>query len=144
MKKHLIIAGIICTGIIQTTNAAYKCIGLNNQSRDACTSASSTGESWSATCSGIPIRGIAMCDHHTDNPEMGSTTENLTLINTSAPTPICWCKMISPAISQWVSPITTVSSGSNCPYFCAQNCIKTLENRSAELFRIRLFSNLSD
>ncbi len=138
MKKHLIIAGIICAASIPPVYAVTKCVKLTSST--TCTNASGSGSNWSATCGGIAIQGVAFCGYQ-DGGSEGKTSENVTASSTSNNNKYCWCKMVSPAVSSWVFLISVASAGA-CAISCAGSCANAAQGSSA--FRTTLFSGLSD
>ena len=139
MKKHLIIAGIICSATIPPAYAVTKCVKLTSST--TCTSSSGAlGQSnWSATCGGIEIQGVAFCGSQ-DGGSEGKTSETVTTSPASEYNKNCWCKMVSPAVSSWVFSYSFSSAGdcSRCAVSCGANA------RSYAAFRSALFSGLSD
>ena len=140
MKKHLIIAGIICAASIPPAYAVTKCVKLTSST--TCTSVpGATGQSnWSATCGGIEIQGVAFCSSQ-DGGSVGTKSETVTTSLTSDDNKYCWCKMVSPAVSSWVFYFSRASAG-DCAFYCANNCARGAYGISA--FRTPLFSGLSD
>ena len=138
MKKHLIIAGIICAASIPPAYAVTKCVKLTSST--TCTTSSGNGSNWSATCGGIAIQGVAFCGSQKGGA-MGTKSENVTTSSTSDDNKYCWCKMVSPAVSSWVFNTTNSSAGS-CANYCASHCASNAQYRSD--FRSALFSGLSD
>ena len=136
MKKHLIIAGIICAASIPPAYAVTKCVKLTSST--TCTSPSGNGSNWSVTCGGIEIQGVAFCGSQ-DGGTMGAISENVT--TSTDDNKCCWCKMVSPAVSSWVFSHSSTSAG-NCTKNCAYNC--AYYARSYAAFRPGLFSGLSD
>ena len=139
MKKHLIIAGIICAASIPPAYAVTKCVKLTSST--TCTSPSGeAGQSnWSATCGGIAIQGVAFCGSQ-NGGSTGTKSETVTISSTSDDNKNCWCKMVSPAVSSWVFSYSFSSAGdcSRCAVSCWANA------RSYAAFRSGLFSELSD
>ena len=138
MKKHLIIAGIICVASIPPAYAVTKCVKLTPST--TCTSPSGNGSNWSVTCGGIEIQGVAFCGSQ-DGGTMGAISENVTTSLTSDDNRYCWCKMVSPVVSSWVSYGGRMDAG-DCADDCAYNCASSARGNSA--FRPGLFSGLSD
>ncbi|HIS70740.1 MAG TPA: hypothetical protein IAD02_01995 [Candidatus Enterousia intestinigallinarum] len=140
MKKHLIIAGIICAASIPPAYAVTKCVKLTSST--TCTSSSgATGQSnWSATCGGIEIQGVAFCGSQ-DGYSFGATSETVTTSSTSDDNKYCWCKMVSPAVSRWVFFNARTSAGI-CLNSCANGCAFIAQVDAS--FRSVLFSGLSD
>ena len=140
MKKHLIIAGIICAASIPPVYAVTKCVKLTSST--TCTSYSGAdGQSnWSATCGGIEIQGVAFCGSQ-NGGSAGAKSENVTTSLTSDDNRYCWCKMVSPAVSSWAFVSLSTTAG-GCVYDCASICAARARNDSD--FRSALFSGLSD
>lgn len=141
MKKHLIIAGIICAASIPPAYAVTKCVKLTSST--TCTSSSGAfGQSnWSATCGGIEIQGVAFCGSQYGDSMDGTKSETVTTSLTSDDNRYCWCKMVSPAVSSWVSYGARMDAG-DCADDCAYNCASSVRGNSA--WRSALFSGLSD
>ena len=142
MKKHLIIAGIICSATIPPAYAVTKCVKLTSST--TCTSYSgATGQSnWSATCGGIEIQGVAFCGSQ-NGGSFAATSETVTTSSTSDDNKYCWCKMVSPAVSSWVFHDSYTSAG-RCANLCAYDCAFYAQFNGASAFRSALFSGLSD
>ena len=138
MKKHLIIAGIICAASIPPAYAVTKCVKLTPST--TCPTSSGNGSNWSATCGGIEIQGVAFCGSRKDG-SIGATSETVTTSPNSDNNKNCWCKMVSPAVSSWVF-YGSFSSAGDCAVRCAGLCGSIARNNSA--FRSGLFSGLSD
>ena len=140
MKKHLIIAGIICAATIPPAYAVTKCVKLTSST--TCTSHSGeVGQSnWSATCGGIEIQGVAFCGSQKGG-SYGAKSETVTTSSTSDDNKYCWCKMVSPAVSSWVFNYSNASAGL-CAAYCSGYCANNARNASN--LRSALFSGLSD
>ena len=139
MKKHLIIAGIICVASIPPAYAVTKCVKLTPST--TCTTSSGNGSNWSATCGGIEIQGVAFCGSQ-DGGSTGTKSETVTTSSNSDDNKNCWCKMVSPAVSSWVFYNYSSTSASYCAYNCAYDCATGARNYSA--LWSALFSVLSD
>ena len=142
MKKHLLIAGLICVATIPPAAAVTKCVKQPSSSSSTCSglSAGNSQSNWSATCDGVSVQGIAFCGSQ-DGVLTGATTDAVTTNLTSDNNKYCWCKMVSPAVSRWVYAYSDGSAGycaRNCAAYCARSAGSTASFRSA------LFSNLSD
>ena len=137
MKKHLIIAGIICAASIPPAAAVTKCVKLTTST--TCTSASGGyGQSnWSATCGGIEIQGVSFCGSQ-DGGQMGAISENVTTSSTASDNKHCWCKMVSPAVSRWVYYSEFSECANNCVFYCSFGV------RNGASIRSALFGSLSD
>ena len=142
MKKHLIIAGIICVASIPSAYAVTKCVKLTSST--TCTSSSGAfGQSnWSATCGGVSVSGVAFCGSQKEISDNVTTTDVVTTSTASNDNRHCWCKMVSTAVSSWVFSDSYLSAG-DCATNCARNCGFYARDSSAA-FRSGLFSGLSD
>ncbi len=141
MKKHLIIAGIICAASIPPAYAVTKCVKLTSSTTCTSHSAGAGQSNWSATCGGIKIQGVAFCGSQKGG-SAGATTESVTTSSNPDNNKYCWCKMVSPAVSSWVFSYSGLSAGS-CATTCAYGCaLGAGQTNSA--FRSALFSGLSD
>ena len=140
MKKHLIIAGIICAASIPPVYAVTKCVKLTPSTTCKRYSGATGQSNWSATCGGIAIQGVAFCGYQ-DGGSEGKTSENVTASSTSNNNKYCWCKMVSPAVSPWVFG-TPLTSAGLCADNCADQC--AFRARYSTAFRSGLFSGLSD
>ncbi|HIS71159.1 MAG TPA: hypothetical protein IAD02_04225 [Candidatus Enterousia intestinigallinarum] len=142
MKKHLIIAGIICAATIPPTYAVTKCVKLTSST--TCNPGSNNGVAdWSATCttsgSSVFVKGISFCSNKNGNTT-GTTSGTLSASGVPSENSYCWCKIVSPAISS--SWVFYSSMGSSCPNGCSSMCAGTIYNNAT--FRKNLFSGLSD
>ena len=138
MKKHLIIAGLICVTTIPPAYAVTKCVKLTPST--TCTTYSGGGANWSATCGDIEIQGVAFCGQQ-DGGSRGATSEFVMPSAAVNSNQYCWCKMVSPAVSSWVFSGSRPSGGS-CMTNCAHDCAYSACSFSD--FRSGLFSGLSD
>ncbi len=141
MKKHLIIAGIICAASIPPVYAVTKCVKLTSSTTCKRYSGATGQSNWSATCGGIEIQGVAFCGSQ-DGGSEGKTSETVTTSPASEDNKNCWCKMVSPAVSSWVFSYSGSYAGS-CATTCAYSCA-TGAGQTNSAFRSALFSGLSD
>ena len=137
MKKHLLIAGLICVATIPPAMAITKCVKLTSSTTCSTYSGISGQSNWSATCGGVSIQGVAFCGSQ-DGGSTGATTDAVT---TSDNNKYCWCKMVSPAVSSWVFSGNHYSA-SNCTYNCADHCVPNGAYDAP--FRSAMFGSLSD
>ena len=121
MKKHLIIAGIICAASIPPAYAVTKCVKLTSSTTCNSSSGADGQSNWSATCGGIAIQGVAFCGSQSGGSD-GKTSETVTTSLTSDDNKYCWCKMVSPAVSSWVFVYIARPSAGNCASRCAAYC----------------------
>ena len=139
MKKHLIIAGIICAASIPPAYSVTKCVKLTPSTTCTSYSGNYSQSNWSMTCGGIEIQGVAFCGSQ-DGGSIGTKSETVTTSSTSDNNQYCWCKMVSPAVSSWV--YRSGLSAGTCARYCASYCANYTQVISA--FRSALFSGLSD
>ena len=116
MKKHLIIAGIICSASIPPAYAVTKCVAFTASS--SCTVSATSGSSntdFNGRCGGVPISGVAVCSSTgPTTPKTGTTQKT---VNVSESGAFCFCKMTVPAVSDW----TMAWYGGTCP---ADGCVE--------------------
>ena len=140
MKKHLIIAGIICAVSIPPAYAVIKCVKLRPSTTCTSFSGGYYRSNWSATCGGIEIQGVVFCSSRNAG-SVGTTTEEIVAASGDTENRYCWCKMVSPAVSSWVYG-GSFEKGTTCTTQCAYHCAENSKDSSA--FRSGLFSGLSD
>ena len=144
MKLKIILAGaIFCAMVAAPAHAVTKCVALNSST--TCTlsdpSVFQNKSNWELNCTTngktVSVKGVWICganrgDSHIAQAEITtSATDNK----------YCWCKMTSPAVSQWIyvdAKPSLDSCLSSCPISCASYTAWTPE------FRNLLFSTLSD
>ena len=89
------------------------------------------GVQWSATCNTgtgqTKFKGLAICAAKATSPV-------LDLTYTSGSNTTCWCKIITPADSKWVS-MGSSSSETSCNNTCAQMCANGATGSSAVVYR---------
>ena len=141
MKKHLIIAGIICAASIPPAYAVTKCVKLTSSTTCTSHSAGAGQSNWSATCGGIKIQGVAFCGSQKGGSD-GATTESVTTSSNPDNNKYCWCKMVSPAVSSWVFYNYPSTSAGYCAFNCAYDCANAARYNAS--VRSALFSGLSD
>ena len=141
MKKHLIIAGIICAVSIPPAYAVTKCVKLRPSTTCTSFSGSYYHSNWSANCGGIGIQGVAFCGSN-DGGLSGTKTEGLTVTPDDKANKYCWCKMVSPAVSLWVFSGITFEDSADCMNKCAFTCGEATNNDSN--VRLGMFSEFSD
>lgn len=137
MKNKLLLTTILATVLSllysDTTLAAVKCVNLNSHTQ--CQSAALGKAGWEANC-GVSVEGVAICASIS-----GTTASSLSVSPDPTKNGFCWCRLISPAVSQWV--YTGIAAyHEDCLGDCATQCAEALASDST--FRTRIFSNLSD
>lgn len=137
MKNKLLPTTILTTALSflssNTTLAAVKCVRLNTNSQ--CQAAALGKAGWEGNC-GASVEGVAICASSS-----GTTASSLTVSQDPTKNGYCWCRLISPAVSQWVYS-GLAAYHEDCLGDCAEECAATIKSDST--FRTRIFSNLSD
>ena len=143
MKKHLIIAGIICAASISSASAVTKCVKLSSSTTCSYVNPGTYVVDWTSNCTSsgtsVAISGISQCSS-TSGSSVGQKATALK-ISGGTDDKYCWCKMVSPAVSSWVFQ-DDGGSASNCAYNCAGICATRAAYNAS--FRSALFSGLSD
>ena len=145
MKLKIILAGLLCTIIAPPALAVTKCVALN--SNTTCASSSSLYQyhiDWAATCktNGVstPISSIGICSSKKGTSKYATA---ITLDTSSVDKHLnCWCRMISPAVSEWVF-YASYESADSCARLCARHCAYDA-NQDTAAFLSALFGSLSD
>ena len=151
MKKHLLIASLICVTTNVPAYAVVKCISLS--ANHTCTFSNPQfaylrQPDWSVTCkrsandtTGTNVTGIAICSNTIGN-SVGQTATDLDLSSSAIDmyNIYCWCKMNNPAVSRWVYA-NKYNTGATCANSCANRCAYSTGNFS---FKTSIFNNLSD
>ena len=143
MKKYLLITGLICAATIPPATAVTKCVNFGNVDNKCSSYTTTGGADWSGVCGGTPVRGISMCSS-TSGSTKGTTAGQIARSNTDTNNKYCWCRMISPAISQWVFA-EAHTNNKYCLMDCNSVCMQSMYSWSYEDVRKSLLSgNLSD
>ena len=140
MKKHLIIAGIICAASIPPAYAVTKCVNLSADTKCTTSSDVSYDADWTATCNGVQIQGVVYPGVVKSGATAGSVADNTGPASESSAA-TCYCKIISPVVSRWVIGHPNTNSD-ECAGWCGRIIMDTGGNGNA--FRTAIFSNLSD
>lgn len=145
-SKILITGAIFCAITTTGAHAVTKCVALNTDSGTTCTSNYKQYKNysdWTAFCTTNDVRttisGVAIC-----SDLMGTTYQALTGVSVSETfddNRYCWCRVISPALSQWVYTQDNLS-GDYCARDCAYTC--ALAFQGMKELRRALFGSLSD
>ena len=138
MKKHLLIAGLICMATIPPVSAVTKCVKLSSSTTCSNYSGATGQSNWSVTCGGVSVQGVAFCGSQSGGSQ-GATSTTVTISSTVDNNKYCWCKMVSPAVSSWV--FASDLPGSSCYNVCPYQCAYAINDAS---FRSGMFGSLSD
>ena len=126
MKKHLILVGVITTVLTTTgAHAVTKCVALGSSTTcEANYGLYQNHPDWSAICTtngvSTPIKGIGVCSS-TKGASAYATATELEMSSAADNNKYCWCRMISPVVSHWISA-TSFASNDECSQNCAYEC----------------------
>lgn len=119
--KKILIPGIFITCIGVASAATVKCIAFNTQT--ACTYDNPYDYvDFTAYCGGITVRGLGYCSEQSGS-SVGSTTMDLE----KSKGIYCWCRMVSPALSNWVY-LESAMDSSQCVHTCSIDCAIALND----------------
>ena len=157
--KNIVMLSAILAVVSVPAAAVQKCVALGRDTTCAAPGGLSkppTGKAdWSLTCTtsgkSVAVSGIGVC-----SPVSGTTSSPVDSLTTSrcfsagscpasgGDALYCWCRMLSPVLSQWVAIQMSYASESECLYNCAATCYQNLIDE--QTFRTALFSTstLSD
>ena len=121
MKKHFIIAGIICSATIPPAYAVTKCVAFTASSSCTVSATSGSNTDFNGRCGGVPISGVAVCS--STGPMPPTTGKTQEAVNISESGRYCFCKMTVPAVSDW-----TMASYGTCSDGCAKQCSTAFTN----------------
>ena len=157
--KNIVMLSAILAVVSVPAAAVQKCVALG--SRTTCTapgglSQAPTGQTdWELTCTtnreSVTVSGIGVCSSvsGTTSSPVDSLTTSTCFSTGQCPATggdalYCYCRMLSPALSQWVAIQMSYASESECLYNCAATCYLNLIDEQD--FRTALFSTstLSD
>ena len=137
--------------------AVQKCVALGSGTTCTATGGLSrppTGKAdWELTCTtsgkSVTVKGIGVC-----SPEVGTTSSPVDSLTTSTcltgqcpaegNAKYCYCRMVSPALSQWVGLQMSFASESRCLQNCASTCHQYLIDDQAVRTALFSTSTLSD
>lgn len=144
MKKHLIIAGIICAVIIPPAGAVTKCVKLSSSTTCDTGDGTSGNVVFNAKCTtsgtsvDVQVIGTLSSTRGTREGEIKDSIKETNSAPSSSNQMYCWCKMINPAVSKWVYTDSITDSSYNCSAQCSRYLAFN------DVFRTAMFSNLSD
>lgn len=108
---------------------------------------------WHAVCpatTGNPVSGIGVCAKTTGTWDQNEVTvrDSLEISGTTSENVNCWCRLVSPAVSQWVY-WGKHNQSQQCEIACAYGCAHSSQysqyaSKPYLLYRQGLFSNLKD
>ena len=150
--KNIVMLSAILAVVSVPAAAVQKCVALG--SRTTCTapgglSRPPTGKAdWSLTCTtnstSVPVSGIGVCAAERGQPSSPVDSLIISTCFSTGQCPAegeavnCWCRMLSPALSQWVHSGVKYRSEAQCMYGCAAACYQYIINE--QILRTALFS----
>ena len=156
--KNIVMLSAILAVVSVPAAAVQKCVALG-RGTTACTdpgglSRPPTGKAdWSLTCTtrgtSVTVNGIGVCAGQVGNTSTPLDSLTISTCFSTGQCPAeeavnCWCRMLSPALSQWVYSGLSYRLESECVNQCASTCYQYLIDKQA--LRNTLFgtSTLSD
>ena len=150
--KNIVMLSVILAVVSVPAAAVQKCVALGSGTTCAATGGLSrppTGKAdWELTCrtnsTSVAVHGIGVCaatDGTTSSPVDSLYTSKCFSTGScpaSGDAVICWCRMLSPALSQWVYSGLHYRSEAQCMYNCAADCYQYIINE--QILRTALFS----
>ena len=153
--KNIVMLSAILAVVSVPAAAVQKCVALGRGTTCAATGGLSkppTGKAdWSLTCTtsgkSVAVSGIGVC-----SPVSGTTSSPVSSLITSrcsstgsCPAAVyCYCRMVSPALSQWVAIQMSFASESMCLQNCASTCYQYLIDDQSVRTALFSTSTLSD
>ena len=156
--KNIVMLSAILAVVSVPAAAVQKCVALG--SGTTCTAPGGLSKpptgiaDWSLTCrtnsTSVTVNGIGVCAGQVGNTTTPLDSLTISTCFSTGQCPAegeavnCWCRMLSPALSQWVYSGLRYRSESECVNQCASTCYQYLIDKQA--LRNTLFgtSTLSD
>lgn len=141
MKKIFALSAIIAV-ISAPAIAVQKCVALGRTTTCTAGITRPGNYEWSLSCTtdrtSVTVSGIGICSSVSGTAgEVRSTLKSTGISTATNPNTCvmgdavhCWCRMVSPAVSQWVYSGLEDLTESNCIYNCASNCAYYIANES--------------
>ena len=145
MKSKIIIAGLVCIITAPPASAVTKCVALGSSTTcEANYGLYQNHPDWSAICTtngvSTPIKGIGVCSSTEGSSAYYATATELEMSSTADNNKYCWCRMISPAVSHWISA-TSFASNDECSQNCAYECGDRIVYGQAVFHMVNSLSN---
>ena len=155
--KNIVMLSAILAVVSVPAAAVQKCVALGSGTTCEAPGGLSrppTGKAdWSLTCTtsgkSVAVSGIGVC-----SSVMGTTSSPVSSLTTSTcisssscqsgDAVYCYCRMVSPALSQWVGLQMAFASESTCLQNCASTCYQYLIDDRAVRTALFSTSTLSD
>ena len=150
--KNIVMLSAILAVVSVPAAAVQKCVALGRGT--TCTapgglSKPPTGKAdWSLTCGtnskSVPVSGIGVCAAERGQPSSPVDSLIISTCFSTGQCPAegeavnCWCRMLSPALSQWMHSGLAHTTEYDCMYNCAAECYQYIINE--QILRTALFS----
>lgn len=136
MKKYLLIAGLGGIMAISSATAVTKC--LNTSLFDGCSFPNGSGSDFNVQCNGgMSVNGVGFCGLGNGDISSGVIVSSNADSNTT-----CWCRMVKPAVSQWVRAVG-FGSETLCLNGCANKCANYFRDNTNSM-RTKMLQELSN
>ena len=147
--KNIVMLSVILAVVSVPAAAVQKCVALGRGTTCEAPrglSQSPTGKAdWELTCrtnsTSVAVHGVGVCaatSGTTSSPVSSLTTSKCSSAGSCPAAVYCWCRMLSPALSQWVYSGLHYRSEAQCMYNCAADCYQYIINE--QILRTALFS----
>ena len=150
--KNIVMLSAILAVVSVPAAAVQKCVALGRG-----TTCTATGElsrpptgiaDWKLTCrtrgTSVTVNGIGVCAASSGTTSSPVDSLNTTACFSTGQCPAsgdavnCWCRMLSPALSQWMHSGLAHTTEYDCMYNCAAECYQYIINE--QILRTALFS----
>ena len=156
--KNIVMLSAILAVVSVPAAAVQKCVALGSSTTCTATGGLSrppTGKAdWELTCrtnsTSVTVKGIGVCSatRGTTSSPVSSLTTSTCISAGSCPASgdavYCYCRMVSPALSQWVALQMAFASESTCLQNCGSTCYQNLIDDRAVRTALFSTSTLSD
>ena len=141
MRFFRFVCMFVCCGVLMMPAYGFDgCVALSTSS--SCSFGSGRGLDWSGSCTTMGVstslRGVGVCA--ATSGSMGDTSGGLSLSSRLDDNVYCWCKLVVPAVSNWVTVGLDGRSYSECAMNCAAACASNL--RTVSSMRNALLGNI--
>ena len=150
--KNIVMLSVILAVVSVPAAAVQKCVALGRGTTCEAPrglSQSPTGKTdWELTCTtnreSVTVHGVGVCAASSGTTSSPVDSLNTTACFSTGQCPAsgdavnCWCRMVLPALSQWVYSGMVYRSESECLYNCAADCYQYSIDK--QTFRTALFS----
>jgi len=135
--KYLLLSQLALAAICAPAAGAVMCMDTTIGQNARCTMVSNDRTAdFSTTCGNMSVRILGYC-----SPQEATTPGTKSTTLKAGVGPYCWCKLISPAVSQWVYLENTkglplpANANETCAATCPIDCLSSIasENRAPDV-----------